>query len=678
MKLAEKEVKEEVVEKTVKEEVLEKTVIINQDEKKHKDKFKNKLKDFNRRDLTEKLKNFFKKLPTRLINTKLFVVIIAILIILKTLLIYKTVLFPNDPLEIKNIYTTVAFSFIILSIPMLLKNKSRFICAMLINLFISILLCINEIYYSYSTNLVSISQISNLQYGKEISAALPNLVNIKQIVYFIDIIIILILCMFKKIKLQKEAKYNKIVSIVYIAIVGILIYLASIWLTEAAWHPYNKITQVKLSSIYGYHYLDLSNNLNMKKNLKYKEKQTMMNDYNLLKNTYNENYSSVYDFTDIAKDKNVIIVQLESIQNFVVNRKINGYEITPNLNKFINENIEFSNMQNQSYSSTADSEYSVMNSIYPLENGRSFAQYATNDYSDIYKMFKKEGYTTTYIHGNDGAFWNRYSVYSRLQIDNLIFDDVFDENTERINDYVSDEEVYRKIVDEMNNYEGKFLVNIVASSSHIAFDLPGIENKEEKVTIDVGQDYKGDFFGNYLEAVNYADYAFGVLIEELKNAGLYDDTVILVYGDHAGLQMYNFEMMDFIKEVEPLNDIKTQINYSNVLCGLKIPGVDAMKIDKPVSKLDIKPTLTEICGIEDEFSLGTSMFYNKDFVGINNERIITDKYFYNGDWYLIETGEMLDFDSLSDEIKEKLNYYKECLRKELDISLAINILNLLK
>ena len=334
MKLAEKEVKEEVVEKTV---------IINQDEKKHKDKikdkFKNKLKDFNRRDLTEKLKNFFKKLPTRLINTKLFVVIIAILIILKTLLIYKTVLFPNDPLEIKNIYTTVAFSFIILSIPMLLKNKSRFICAMLINLFISILLCINEIYYSYSTNLVSISQISNLQYGKEISAALPNLVNIKQIVYFIDIIIILILCMFKKIKLQKEAKYNKIVSIVYIAIVGILIYLASIWLTEAAWHPYNKITQVKLSSIYGYHYLDLSNNLNIKKNLKYKEKQKMMNDYNLLKNTYNENYSSVYDFTDIAKDKNVIIVQLESIQNFVVNRKINGYEITPNLNKFINENI---------------------------------------------------------------------------------------------------------------------------------------------------------------------------------------------------------------------------------------------------------------------------------------------------------------------------------------------------
>ena len=230
----------------------------------------------------------------------------------------------------------------------------------------------------------------------------------------------------------------------------------------------------------------------------------------------------------------------------------------------------------------------------------------------------------------------------------------------------------------MKNYEGKFLVNIVASSSHIAFDLPGIENKEEKVTIDVGQDYKGDFFGNYLEAVNYADYAFGILIEELKNAGLYDDTVILVYGDHAGLQMYNFEMMDFIKEVEPLNDIKTQINYSNVLCGLKIPGVDAMKIDKPVSKLDIKPTLTEICGIEDEFSLGTSMFSNKDFVGINNERIITDKYFYNGDWYLIETGEMLDLNSLSEDVKEKLNYYKECLRKELDISLAINILNLLK
>ncbi|MBE5805376.1 MAG: hypothetical protein E7313_01450 [Clostridiales bacterium] len=450
------------------------------------------------------------------------------------------------------------------------------------------------------------------------------------------------------------------------------------WIEETKKYQYNKIEQINISSIYGYHYIDILNNINMKKNLKYKSKQEMMNAYNDLKEKYNE-YNLKYEYINIAKDKNVIIIQLESIQNFLVNRKINGQEITPNLNKFINENIEFTNMQNQSYSSTADSEYSVMNSVYPLENGMSFSQYPTNDYDDIYKMYKKENYITTYIHGNEGGFWNRNSVYSHIKIDNLLFDNIFEEETERINGYISDEQVYRKIIEEIKTYDDKFLVNIVAASSHIAFDLPGIENKEEKVKIDVGEEWKNTFFGNYLEAANYADYAFGIFIDELKKEGLYEDSVILVYGDHAGLQMYNYEMIDFIKQEKEINDIQTQINYSNVLCALKIPGItDTLKITKPVSKVDIKPTLTQISGIEDEFSLGVSMFSDKEFVCINNGRIITDKYFFDGDWYEIETSNQIKKDEVEKEIQEKLNYYEDCLKKELDISLSINILNLLK
>ena len=54
---------------------------------------------------------------------------------------------------------------------------------------------------------------------------------------------------------------------------------------------------------------------------------------------------------------------------------INGKEITPNLNKFLEENIEFSNMFMQSYSSTADSEFSTISSLYPMENGMSYSKY---------------------------------------------------------------------------------------------------------------------------------------------------------------------------------------------------------------------------------------------------------------------------------------------------------------
>lgn len=622
-------------------------------------------------------------------NSRVFVICVAIVLTLKTMFFYYTGVVKIDSAlkfnaKLANIwtgaYTTLAFIGVIMIIPMLLKNRVRFWVTMLINLVISFLLFADDVYYGYSANLVSFSQISNLKYGREISIALPHLLHIFQLVYFIDIIIILILVICKVIKINKKAKYRFWIGLLYtIAMACIIKFAMCGWIEKARGYQYNKLLQINEAGVFGYHYIDIYNCLNTKKNAKYKNTQTMMKAYDKLKGSYDENYNSVFDFSGIAKDKNVIVVQLESVQNFVVNRKINGQEITPNLNKFLNENILFTNMQNQSYSSTADSEYSVMNSVYPLENGMSFAQYASNDYNDMYSLFKTNDYTTAYIHGNEGGFWNRAAVYSRLLIDNLYFDDIFDNDVERISEYVSDEEVYKKIVDEMKKYDGKFMVNIVASSSHTAFELKGIQDRDRKVKLDVADEYRDIYFGDYLEAMNYADYAFGIFIDELVKAGLYDDTVILVYGDHAGLQMYNYEMQDFMNKIEQLNDIKTQINYSNVLCGLKIPEVKGpIVINKPVSKLDIKPTLTEICGIEDEFSLGESMFSTKDFVGINNGKIITDKYFYDGDWYNIDNGEIIDLDSISDDLKEKFKYYEDCVQKELDISLSINIFNLLK
>ena len=633
----------------------------------------------NNHEYNKILNGYFKKIINILFSNRLFVVLISIILLLKTILLYKVQIFRVEPLQFSYIYTSFAFICVILAIPMLFKDKIRFWVTLIFDFLISMLLFINELYYSFSTNLVSVSQISNLQYGREISISLPYLLQIKQILYFIDILIFLTIYFSMKIKIKKQPKTSYIVGVIYLVFVVILINNPiKEWITEAEKNQYNKILQIESSSIYGYHYLDLKNNINMKKNVKYKTKSAVMQAYRELINEYKENYELEYNYVGLAQDKNVIIIQLESVQNFVVNRTINGKEITPNLNKFLNENIEFTNMQNQSYSTTADSEFTVMNSLYPLENGMCFAQYSSNDYDNMYKKFKQSGYITTYIHGNEGGFWNRNAVYSRLPIDNLIFDDAFDENVERINNFVSDEQVYRKAIEEMKNYDGKFMVNIVAASSHTAFDLPGIEDKAHKVNIDVGDEYRDIYFGNYLEAVNYADYAFGILINELKKAGLYDNSVILVYGDHAGLQMYNWEMQDFIEEIKPLNDIKTQINFSNVLCGIKIPGIEKMRITKPTSKLDLKPTLLEICGIKDNFSLGQSMFSNKDFVCLNNGRIITDRYFYDGNWYSIRTGEQIDMETLTQEEVSKLNNYVKYMQKELDISLSINVLNLLK
>ena len=220
----------------------------------------------------------------------------------------------------------------------------------------------------------------------------------------------------------------------------------------------------------------------------------------------------------------------------------------------------------------------------------SYSKYYSNKYDDIFTMLKKEGYNTSYMHGNYAYFWNRGNVYKSFGVDNLELKDKFEDISENIMGYLSDELLYKQAVEKLKTYNMPFFSYIVSASSHTAFTLDGLEDRT-KVNIDVGK-YKDSFFGNYLESMNYADYAFGIFIEELKKAGLYDDTIILIYGDHNGIDMYNEEMLDFLKQTnENLNDVDIKLNYIRVACAMKIPGIENLKIEKPVNKLDIKPTL---------------------------------------------------------------------------------------
>ena len=633
--------------------------------------------------MKNKSENVVKKYINLVINSELFIILIGIILFFKMFLFYKLTIYYYDQNDFNIITKTFIYSMFIVTFLFLFPNRIRFVVGTILNLLFSTLMFADNLYYNYSTSLISVSQISNLQYSEQIGAAVKDLLSVWQLLYFVDIIVMLILLITKFVKLKKikEKKYKP--AIVYFIIMTI-IYSSTIpnYVAEAEGCRYNKKMQLEKGTLYTFHYLDVKSNLNLKKTAKYTSKEEVMQAYNDLKNSYNDNYQDdIYNFSNIAQGKNVILLQLESYQGFLINKTINGKEITPNINKFISENIQINNMMIQSYSTTADSEHSAQTSMYPLENGMAFAQYSSNSYDDIFGLYKDEGYYTMYMHGNEGSFWNRNNVYKLLDIDELDFINNFDPDSERINNWISDEALYTQSVQKMKtakqNY-GKFFSNIVSASCHTGFDLPGLDDKYSKVSIDVGE-YKGTYFGQYLEAANYADYAFGIFIDELKANDLYDDTVIFIFGDHYGMQMYNEEMLNFIKKQDhKLNNVDAEINYINVVCGIKIPGVNHLVIDKTVSKLDIKPTLASICGLEDKVSLGTNIFGAKDFACLNNGVIVTNDLYYNGEWYKRSDGSKINTNELDGITRGKINYYINSMEQELTISNSIVLNNLLK
>lgn len=623
-----------------------------------------------------------KEIMNKVFNSIWFVVLIGILLLLKTLLFYHNTIAVDSKLEIETIVGTLCFIIVIVCFLSVLPNRARVIITILVDFLISLLLFGDHVYYIFSNSVLSIAQITNLQYGEEIISTLPMVMKMNQIFYFLDILILIGLLLGKLLKIEKKSKSTKkqLTAKAIIGIVGISIFslIGVSYIEKGKQKSYNKDLQIREATIFGYHIYDIENAFTIKQQTKYKNYDNMIQDYDKLKENYDTKYGQeMYPIQGILEDKNVIIVQLESVQEFVINKQINGKPITPNLNQFLSENIEFTNMHMQSYSTTADSEHSTITSIYPMENGMSFSKYFTNTYDDLFKIFNQKNYHTSYMHGNYPYFWNRGNVYGRLNLNELVLKEQFDDLSENINGDLSDELLYKQAVQKWKKYDKPFMSYIVAASSHTPFTLEGLQDRS-KVSINVGK-YKDTYFGNYLEAMNYADYAFGVLIQELKDAELYDNTAILVFGDHNGLNMYNDELIDFLSYIDSdITDVDLKLNYTRVTCGFKIPGIEHIEIEKPVNKLDIKPTLAYLCNLEDTFSLGTNMFANKDFVCLNNERIITSRYYYDEEWYNIKTGEQLNWEELDEDTKGLLKEYYQDMKIELDISNSVSINNLLK
>lgn len=630
------------------------------------------------------MKQKIKEVLNIVLNSRIFVVLLGIMIFIKTMYFYKNTIVVSKQVEMQTLIGTIAFIITILCFLISFPNKLRIKISLIISFLMSLLLWADNIYYIYSSSVISVEQFTNLQYTEQIIGTVPSLIKVSHIIYFIDFIIIGILYLTKILKTDKEKKYNnkqKLINLV-IAIVGVIIFclIGYDYVKKGTQNLWNKDEQISNSTIYGYHISDILNSLNYSKRAVYSDYDEMIIDYNILKKEYEDKYGEIqYDFQGILEDKNVLIVQLESVQGFTAHTTINGKEITPNLNKFLDENIEFTNMHMQSYSSTADSEYTTITSTYPMENGMSYSKYFLNTYNTIFDVFNSKDYYTMYMHGNIPSFWNRGNVYSRMKIDSISFIDEFEDQSEMISGFLADELLYKQGVQKIKNQEKPFMAFMVAASSHTAFDMPGIENKYDKVTIDVGK-YKDKYFGNYLEAVNYADYAFGVLLDELKKEGLYDNTAILVFGDHNGLSMYDEDLLQFFEENNlDLTDVDLKLNYTRVLAGMKIPEIEEhIEINKVINKLDLKPTFSFLCNLQDGFSIGTNIFASKDFICLNNGRIITNEYYFDEKWYNIKTGEEVDFDNISKQDYNMLNQYYTWMKNELDISFSVNINDLLK
>ena len=119
-------------------------------------------------------------------------------------------------------------------------------------------------------------------------------------------------------------------------------------------------------------------------------------------------------YRGIAEGRNVITIQVEALQNFVLNLEYNGQVITPNLNALLTQDtLYFDNYYYQiGGGNTADAEFAVNNSLYAPVDEAAYSRYADNDFYSMAKLLKDNGFTSaTAFHGYVNTFWNRNVAY---------------------------------------------------------------------------------------------------------------------------------------------------------------------------------------------------------------------------------------------------------------------------
>lgn len=370
------------------------------------------------------------------------------------------------------------------------------------------------------------------------------------------------------------------------------------------------ITSLSNQEIYSYHIKDIVNKLSG-------------NSVNGSNSGYMYSVTDTYStekngpLFGVAKGRNLIVIQIESLQNLVLNKTYNGQEITPNLNQIINGNTIYFDHYYQQIGSgnTSDAEFATNNSIYGTLSSYTYKLYADNYFKGLPKLLKEQGYETAVYHAHeDRNFWNRENAYKSIGFDTfrggIGGTDKGEYNmTEWMGWGLTDSEFFKQTVPYIKEMSQPFYSFVITLSNHHPFEM-----LDKYRFIKLKPEDKGTIFGNYLNSAAYTDYAIGQFIQELKDAGLYDNSVIAFYGDHLGLPKSDDGIYKSVSRFLGKDyDFDTMMNIPLIIT---VPGADK-DIHQTVSttggQMDFLPTIAYLMGFDslDTVYLGHNLLTEK-------------------------------------------------------------------
>jgi phosphoglycerol transferase MdoB-like AlkP superfamily enzyme len=291
----------------------------------------------------------------------------------------------------------------------------------------------------------------------------------------------------------------------------------------------------------------------------------------------------------LLKSRNVFFIQLESFEDWVVNASINGQEITPTLNSLAKQGMYFPNYYSQiGEGNTADAEFSTLNSLYPLPDTVVFITHPadSNNFDALPSVLGQNGYTTAVMHGDIATFWNRSNNYPGLGYNDQFSSMDYTESRPIGFDGLGDSDFFSQSLSKIQNLKQPFMATLITLSSHTPFVIP-----KDLQTLSIPENSSASTqsgsiqlistLEDYVQSVHYTDASLGAFMDSLKAAGLYNNSLFVIYGDHNAF----------------ISTSDSQTNHVPMV--LFAPNSSLTGINtEPSSHIDLFPTVTNLVGVK--------------------------------------------------------------------------------
>jgi len=545
------------------------------------------------------------------------------------------------------------------------------------NMLFMILFLVNNVYYSMTKTFFDFSLMESASEGSPY--LLDALVNCNIYVYVAFIIVILSMIIgLKKIPVIEKNNYKQaslvVLGFLFIhMLIPLTLGKANDNLTWSNWKNPRNIYEsfndnnksIKISGFFEYTVR------NFYVTYIKTEEQITVEDIEFLSTAFEENTDNKNKYTGKFKGKNLILIQLEGLDNWLITK-----EDTPTLYKMMNGSYNFTN--HFSYynggGSTFNSEFAVNTGfITPLSYNKNAYTFNKNSFPySLANLFKKEGYSVNAFHMNTGEYYSRTVNYKNWGYDNyyglIDIDKYTDSSYELDRELVLNE----KFDELLYNTESNFVDYIITYSGHLPFtntkgvckmlyDMDNeeklLENPDEEIIFEQMSEEEC-----VRRQAKETDYMIELLIQKLEEKEILDDTIFVIFTDHYLYTLEDKTILDRYK-----NTSNNLINKTPFF----IWSTETKKnnINKVTSQLNILPTVLNLFGIE----YSTNNYIGTDALDPDYNGIVffSDYSWYDGNVY-VENGEVTNNKKISEDKLEEKNYYVTNTTRKNDLGLKYN------